>query len=83
MMEPAIARLPVIFGPRYENFQEAIELIDLGGGWSINNNKEFYKIVNKLLNNEEMLLKASKAATDVIHNNIGASTRVVRGIIRD
>ena len=30
-----------------------------------------------------MLLKASKAATDVIHNNIGASTRVVRGIIRD
>ena len=83
VMEPAIARLPVIFGPRYDNFQEAIELIDLGGGWSINNNKEFYKIVNKLLNNEEMLLKASKAATDVIHNNIGASTRVVRGIIRD
>ena len=83
VMEPAIARLPVIFGPNYDNFQEAIELIDLGGGWSINNNKEFYNIANKLINNEKLLLIASEAATDVIHNNIGAATRVVRGIIRD
>ena len=83
VMEPAIARLPVIFGPQYDNFQEAIELIDSEGGWSINNNKEFYNIVNKLINNEKLLLNASKAATDVIHNNIGAATRVVRGIIRD
>ena len=83
VMEPAIARLPVIFGPQYDSFQEAIELIDLEGGWSINNNEEFYNIVNKLINNEKMLLNASKAATDVIHNNIGAATRVVRAIIRD
>ena len=83
VMEPAIARLPVIFGPHYDNFQEAIELIDLGGGWSINNSEEFYNISNKLINNEKILLNASEAATDVIHNNIGAATRVVRGIIRD
>ena len=83
VMEPAIARLPVIFGPNYDNFQEAIELIDLGGGWSINNSEEFYNISNKLINNEKLLLNASEAATDVIHNNIGAATRVVRGIIRD
>jgi len=83
VMEPAIARLPVIFGPKYDNFQEAIELIDSEGGWSINNNKEFYNIVNKLINNKKFLLNASKAATDVIHNNIGAATRVVRAIIRD
>ena len=83
VMEPAIARLPVIFGPQYDNFQEAIELIAFEGGWFINNNKEFYNIVNKLINNEKMLLNASEAATDVIHNNIGAATRVVRGIIRD
>jgi len=82
-MEPAIARLPVIFGPQYDNFHEAIELIDCEGGWSINNDKEFYNIVNKLINDEKLLLNASEAATDVIHNNIGAATRVVRGIIRD
>ena len=82
-MEPAIARIPVIFGPRYDNFHEAIELVNLGGAWSITNDEEFYNISNKLINNEGMLLNASEAATDVIHNNIGASTRIVRGIIRD
>tara|TARA_B100001750_G_scaffold243202_1_gene257986 strand:+ start:184 stop:1470 length:1287 start_codon:yes stop_codon:yes gene_type:complete len=83
VMEPAIARIPVIFGPRYDNFHEAIELVNLGGAWSITNDEEFYNISNKLINNEGMLLNASEAATDVIHNNIGASTRIVRGIIRD
>lgn len=83
VMEPAIARLPIIFGPRYESFHEAVELIELGGGWSISSNKEFFDIVNKLINNTPLLLRASEAATDVIHNNIGAATRTVRGIIRD
>ena len=82
-MEPAIARLPVIFGPQYDNFHEAKELINLGGGWSVRSGQEFYNITNKLINNEKVLLKASEAATNVIHNNIGASTRIVRGIIRD
>ena len=82
-MEPAIARIPVIFGPRYDNFHEAKELLNLGGGWSITNDDDFYNISNKLVNNEAMLLNASQAATNVIHNNIGASTRIVRGIIRD
>ena len=83
VMEPAIARIPVIFGPRYDNFHEAIELVNLGGAWSITNDEEFYNISNKLINNEGMLLNGSEAATAVIHNNIGASTRIVRGIIRD
>lgn len=83
VMEPAIARLPVIFGPQYNNFHEAKELIDLGGGWSVRSGQEFYNITNELINNEKVLLKASEAATNVIHNNIGASTRIVRGIIRD
>ena len=83
VMEPAIARLPVIFGPQYDNFHEAKELIDLGGGWSVRSGQEFYNITNELINNEKVLLKASEAATNVIHNNIGASTRIVRGIIRD
>ena len=52
VMEPAIARIPVIFGPRYDNFHEAIELVNLGGGWSITNSEEFYNISNKLINND-------------------------------
>ena len=83
VMEPAIARLPILFGPKYENFHEAEELINSGGGWAINNGQELFDKINILLSDNSKIIPASLAATDVIHKNIGAATRVVRGIIRD
>jgi len=83
VMEPAIARLPILFGPQYENFHEAEELIKSGGGWSIENGEELFDKINILLSDDSKIIPASFAATDVIHRNVGAATRVVRGIIRD
>ena len=83
VMEPAIARLPILFGPQYENFHEAKELIKSGGGWSIENGEELFDKINILLSDDSKIIPASFAATDVIHRNVGAATRVVRGIIRD
>ena len=82
-MEPAIARLPIIFGPKYGNFYEAEELINSGGGWAIDNGQELFDKINILLNDNSQIIPSSLAATDVIHKNIGAASRVVRGIIRD
>lgn len=83
IMEPAIARLPVIFGPKYSKSHEAIELLKKGGGFSIKNGTDFYDIMKILLNDKNRFLDASYAATQVIHDNIGSATRVVRSIIRD
>ena len=83
MMEPAIARLPIFFGPKYNNFPEAIELIKVGGGFSIENGSDFSVGVKNLLEDNNLFLNASYASTDVIHRNLGSSTRIVRGIIHD
>ena len=83
IMEPAIARIPVIFGPKYIKSHAATELLKAGGGFSINNGIEFYDIMKILLNDKNRFLDASFAATKVIHDNIGSATRVVRSIIRD
>jgi len=83
VMEPAIARLPVIFGPKYRKSHEAMELVKTGGGFSINNGIEFYDIIKILLNDKNRFLDASLSATQVIHDNIGSATRVVRNIVRD
>jgi len=83
IMEPAIARLPVIFGPKYRKSHEAMELLKFGGGFSVKNGIEFYDIMKILLNDKNRFLDASFAATRVIHDNIGSATRVVRSIIRD
>ena len=68
---------------KYENFHEAEELINSGGGWAINNGQELFDKINMLLSVNSKIISASLAATDVIHKNIGSATRVVRGIIRD
>ena len=39
--------------------------------------------INKLLIDRNLFMKTSYAATDVIHNNLGSATRVVRNIIHD
>lgn len=83
VMEPAIARLPVFFGPRYNDSQEAEELIAAQGGFSIQNGQELYDGIVRLLNNRVEFISSSYSATSVIHRNLGSSTRVVRSIIRD
>jgi len=83
VMEPAIARLPIFFGPRYSNSHEAEELIKDGGGFSINSGKDLCLGIKKLFNDKSFFIDSSYASTDVIHRNLGSSTRVVRNIIHD
>ncbi len=83
VMEPAIARLPVFFGPRYKNFHEAEELITDGGGFSIETGTDLYLGIKHLFEDRNAFIKASYAATEVIHRNLGSSTRIVRNLIHD
>jgi len=83
VMEPAIARLPVFFGPHYKNFIEAKELIADGGGFSIENGTDLYQGCKNLLEDRVAFIKASYAATEVIHRNLGSATRIVRNLIHD
>lgn len=83
VMEPAIARLPVFFGPRYKNSNEAEELISTGGGFSVKSGTDYYIMIKELLFDREAFLKASFAATNLIHRNLGSATRVVRNLIHD
>ena len=48
-MEPAIARLPIFFGPKYHNSPEAEELINDNGGFTINSGSDLTNGINKLL----------------------------------
>ncbi len=83
VMEPAIARLPVFFGPHYKNFIEAKELIADGGAFSIENGMDLYQGIKNLFEDRVAFIKASYAATEVIHRNLGSATRVVRNLIHD
>lgn len=72
-LEAAAFSKPVIFGPRYEKFREAIELIKFGGAFSIQDSNEFSKKALLLFSYEKEYLAASSAAGNYVQNNIGAT----------
>ncbi|MGQ9848304.1 MAG: 3-deoxy-D-manno-octulosonic acid transferase, partial [Bacteroidales bacterium] len=61
-LEPAAYGVPVIFGPKYQKFNEAIDMINEGAAFSIKNKKECSKIFSTLIYNETFRNKSSQIA---------------------
>lgn len=72
-IEPSVYGIPVIFGPRYQKFREAKELIQTGGGFCIHSYSELKEIVEHLLSNPQSLMNSGKAAEKVVYDNLGAT----------
>lgn len=79
-LEAAAWSLPVVFGSNYHNFQEAKDLVALGGGFTITNQHELNLIVDKLVNNSDFRQNAGEKAKNYVAQNTGA-TAVIMGKI--
>ncbi len=77
ILEAAVYGKPVIFGPEYGKNFEAEELIIYGGAVSIENAIDLEKEVTKLLESEEDLMDAGKAAKNYVYKNAGASDKII------
>ena len=75
--EAAVYGIPVIFGPKYQKFKEAINLIACGGGFSVDNEAAFINCMNDFISDPESRLKAGQEAGDFVHNNAGATERIL------
>ena len=83
IMEPAIAGLPVIFGPRYEDFDEAKQMLELGGGFCVYNSIKFETTIMELFNNKVLFENSSSASSEVILKNIGSTEKIIDALIAD
>jgi len=79
ILEAATFGLPVVFGPNYQKFSEAKELIKLGGAFSINSIIEFEKCM-ELFNDILKLKMASDTSKKYILENVGATRKIVSQI---
>ncbi len=80
VLEAAVYGKPVVLGPTYEKYAEAIELIDAGGGFTIENALELEEIFNDLLNDNALYAKASKSSMDYVKSKTGATEKVLHFI---
>ncbi len=77
VLEAAVYGKPVVFGPVYEKFTEAVDLEDAGGAFSIDNALELEEILNRLLVNADDRRKAGDASRDYVYSNKGASEKIL------
>jgi len=76
-LEPAVWGIPVLFGPKYHKFREAIGLLNAGASYSVKNYKEFKARMDEAIaNHQEMGAKAKAyveselGATELIYNSL-------------
>lgn len=77
IQEAIVYDVPVIFGPKYHGFEEAVDLVEQKGAFVINNRKELENIFNKFINDEEFYKKASKICHDYVAGKIGATEKTM------
>jgi len=73
-LEAAVYGVPVVFGPNYQKFREARELIAAGGAFSINNYEELVVRLDKLFTDKQ----AGKIAGDYVMKNTGATAEICK-----
>ncbi len=76
--EALVFGCPVVVGPKYTKFVEAVDLVRDGGMFSVNNQQEFEDIFEQLMNDEEFYNKASGICQDYIQLSIGATEKIMR-----
>jgi len=77
ILEPAVYGIPVIFGPKNKNSQEAQKMLKLGCGLQITNQSEAYRVLRELLSNNAKREELGKISDNYVQNNIGATKKII------
>jgi 3-deoxy-D-manno-octulosonic-acid transferase len=82
ILEPACWGIPVMFGPNYKKFREAVELINENGAMTFDSFSDFSDILDKWLKDELFYLKSAKTAGEYTRRNTGATDIIIKEILR-
>lgn len=76
-LEAAVYGIPVIFGPKYQKFQEAVQLLEAKGGFSIKSYEELKALLDRMLEDESFLRETGTNAGTYVTGNAGATDKVL------
>jgi len=75
-LEAAVYGKPIFFGPTYEKFNEAIQLVGLGVAKSINNSSELYMSI-ELIESSGTYDETCKKAAEYVTSNSGGTIKTL------
>lgn len=76
-LEAASFGKPVIFGPNYSRFQEALDLESLEAAFPVSGYREFESVMTRLIQDPALLKKHGDSAGEYVKSMLGASRRIV------
>lgn len=77
-LEAAVYGIPVIFGPKYQKFKEAVSLIREGGAFSISNGEQLREVLNSLIETPAIAETAGQKALNYVDSQLGATEVIVK-----
>jgi len=82
ILEAAVFGVPLFFGPKYQKFKEARDLVELEGAFSILNEEQLIQKVTLLEMRQEEYDKTCNICKKFVHNNIGA-VDMIYSVVKD
>ena len=76
-LEAAVFGKPVVFGPVYDKYLEAVEMVEIGSAFSAETALEMETLLDELLNDHTKKTASGQAGADYVANNAGASNQIL------
>ena len=79
ILEPAVFGLPILFGPEkdFQKFPEAKEMMEADAAFTVKNESELIKIIEKLTKDENFKFETGENAKKYILANTGATDKIL------
>lgn len=81
ILEPATFGIPIVIGPNYSNFAEAVELVKIGGCIVISDSTDLKDNFDRLLIDESYLKEKSQICSLYIQKNKGATESIMKIVL--
>ncbi len=79
-LEAAVWKIPVLFGPNYHKFDEAIALIEQNGGYHFDNEKQLHDRLNQFKNQPQYRETCGNNAYSFVMSSKGATALILEWI---
>lgn len=80
ILEAATFGMPIVFGPNFDKFKEAIDLTSEGGAFSITNYGELKRIFDRLTSDQILLKNASEISQNYVAKNVGSTKFIIKKV---
>lgn len=82
ILEAGVFGVPLFFGPKYDKFNEAVELVKRGGAFSLRSAEEMIAVIDEFAANPDKYRQVCSVCRSFVEMNLGACDKILSQGIR-